>query len=76
MSDPAKYRSREEVRKVREEQDPIDQLKGRILKAKVADEEALKDMDREVKAIVAEAADFAQSSPEPDPAELYSDIQI
>ncbi|MDH5750305.1 MAG: pyruvate dehydrogenase (acetyl-transferring) E1 component subunit alpha [Rhodospirillales bacterium] len=74
MSDPAKYRSKEEVSKVRKEQDPIDTVRDRILAAKVADEAALKEIDREIKVIVTEAAEFSQSSPEPDPSELYTDI--
>ncbi len=74
MSDPAKYRSKEEVSKVRKESDPIDTLREKIIAAKAADEAALKDIDREIKAIVTEAADFAQESPEPDASELYTDV--
>jgi pyruvate dehydrogenase E1 component alpha subunit len=74
MSDPAKYRSKEEVQKVRQEQDPIESLKGRLLENGGADEARLKEIDREIKAIVIEAADFAQNSPEPDVAELTTDI--
>ncbi len=74
MSDPAKYRSKEEVQRVRSERDPIDHLKGRLVAEGHADEAALKQIDREIKAIVTEAAEFAQNSPEPDPAELYTDI--
>jgi pyruvate dehydrogenase E1 component alpha subunit len=74
MSDPAKYRSKEEVAKMRAEHDPIDQVRRRILDASILDEEALKAIDREVKEIVAEAAEFAQTSPEPDPAELYTEV--
>lgn len=76
MSDPAKYRSKDEVSKVRSEQDPIDNLRDLIIKTKVADEAALKDIDKDIKAIVTEAAEFAKESPEPDPAELYSDILV
>ncbi len=76
MSDPAKYRSKEEVSRIRAEQDPIDHLRERILKAGAADEAGIKDIDREVKRIVTEAAEFAQQSPEPDPAELYTDVLI
>lgn len=76
MSDPAKYRSKEEVSKVRKESDPIDNLREVMLKYKVTTEEALKDIDKEVKAIVTEAATFAQESPEPDPKELYTDILV
>ena len=73
MSDPAKYRTREEVRKMREEHDPIDQVRARLLAGGAAEEE-LKDIDREIKAVVAEAAQFAQSSPEPAKAELWTDV--
>ncbi|MCR4376576.1 MAG: pyruvate dehydrogenase (acetyl-transferring) E1 component subunit alpha [Rhodospirillales bacterium] len=76
MSDPAKYRSKDEVSKVRSEQDPIDNLREVILKTKVADENALKEIDREIKAIVTDAAEFAKNSPEPNPAELYTDILV
>jgi len=74
MSDPAKYRTREEVQKVREERDPIDHLRALVLKRKGVNEAALKEMDGAIKEIVTSAAEFAQASPEPDPAELYTDI--
>jgi pyruvate dehydrogenase E1 component alpha subunit len=74
MSDPAKYRSKEEVQRVRAERDPIDHQRETILTLGHADEDQLKEIDREVKAIVADAAEFAQNSPEPDAAELYTDI--
>jgi len=73
MSDPAKYRTREEVEKVRHDQDPIEQVRKRLLDAKV-DEAELKKIDAEVRQIVNEAADFAQHDPEPDVSELYTDI--
>lgn len=76
MSDPAKYRSKDEVSKVRSEQDPIDNLREMILKSKAADEAALKDIDRDIKAIVTEAAEFAKESPEPLVSELYTDILV
>lgn len=76
MSDPAKYRSKDEVTKMRTENDPIDQLKTKLLDMGIIDEAALKDMDRDVKQIVTEAAEFSQNSPEPDPSELYTDILI
>ena len=76
MSDPAKYRSKEEVSKVRKESDPIDNLREVLLKHKMTTEEALKGIDREIKAVVTEAATFAQESPEPDPGELYTDILV
>jgi pyruvate dehydrogenase E1 component alpha subunit len=76
MSDPAKYRSKEEVQKVRQEQDPIEGLKARLLEAGVVDADQLKETDREVKAIVSDAAEFAQNSPEPDPSELFTDVYV
>ena len=76
MSDPAKYRSKEEVNRMRAEHDPIDQLKKRMLEEGMADEAALKEVDREVKAVVSEAAEYAQNCPEPDPSELYTDVLI
>jgi pyruvate dehydrogenase E1 component alpha subunit len=76
MSDPAKYRSKEEVQKVRQERDPIDRCKEQLLAGAGGgiDEARLKEIDKEIKAIVTEAADFAQSDPEPDPAELTTDV--
>jgi len=74
MSDPAKYRTREEVTKVRQEQDPIERLRAYMLEEGIADDAALKAIDRQIKEIVSDAAEFAQNSPEPDPAELYTDI--
>ena len=76
MSDPAKYRSKEEVSKVRQETDPIDTLRDRILAADFANEAELKEIDRQVKVSVTAAAEFAQQSPEPDAAELYNDILV
>ncbi|MBM3582966.1 MAG: pyruvate dehydrogenase (acetyl-transferring) E1 component subunit alpha [Alphaproteobacteria bacterium] len=74
MSDPAKYRTKEEVTKMRAERDPIEQVRARIVEGGHADDAALKEIDREVKVIVAEAAEFAQQSPEPDPAKLLTDV--
>ncbi|MGE4372726.1 MAG: pyruvate dehydrogenase (acetyl-transferring) E1 component subunit alpha [Xanthobacter sp.] len=74
MSDPAKYRSKEEVQKMRTEHDPIEQVRVRLLEAHQATEEELKKIDAEVRQIVAAAADFASNDPEPDPSELYTDI--
>ena len=74
MSDPAKYRTREEVDGVRKTRDPIDHLRETLEKAKYADEETLKAIDAEVKSVVADAVEFARTSPEPDPKELYTDI--
>ena len=73
MSDPAKYRTREEVDEVRKTRDPIDHLAEHLEKQGVR-EDALKIIDAEVKAIVAEAVEFAKASPEPDPRELYTDV--
>ena len=75
MSDPAKYRSREEVQGVREKSDPIEAAKGELEKLGVA-EDALKAIDKEIKAIVVEAADFAEQAPEPDASELYTDVLV
>src|SRR4051812_38508133 len=75
MSDPAKYRTREEVQKMREQSDPIETARKLLLEQGAAEAE-LKQVDDEVKAIVQEAADFAQASPEPDEAELWTDILI
>ncbi|WP_374304549.1 pyruvate dehydrogenase (acetyl-transferring) E1 component subunit alpha [Ferrovibrio sp.] len=76
MSDPAKYRSKEEVNKMRAEHDPIDQVRSMLLGNNLADEDALKAIDKEVKDIVQKAADFAQESPEPDPSELWTDVYV
>ena len=76
MSDPAKYRSKEEVQKMRTEHDPIDMARAKLLDAGLIDEAGLKAIDAEVKKKVAEAADFAQTSPEPDPSELMTDILL
>jgi pyruvate dehydrogenase E1 component alpha subunit len=76
MSDPAKYRDKEEVSKVRKESDPIDNLRDKLISGKVADEAALKDIDKDIKAVVTAAAEFAQQSQEPDPSELYTDILV
>ena len=75
MSDPAKYRSRDEVQSVREKSDPIEAVKRELVKAGVSEDD-MKATDKEIKAIVAEAADFAESSPEPEPGELYTDILV
>jgi pyruvate dehydrogenase E1 component alpha subunit len=73
MSDPAKYRTREEVDKVRHDQDPIEQVRNRLLEAEVSEDD-LKKIDAEMREIVNAAADFAQNDPEPDVSELYTDI--
>jgi pyruvate dehydrogenase E1 component alpha subunit len=74
MSDPAKYRPKEEVDKVRTEQDPIEQVRQRLIANKWATEDGLKKIDVEVRAIVNEAAEFATHDAEPDPSELYTDV--
>ena len=74
MSDPAKYRTKEEVDKVRTEHDPIEQVRARLLAKKWASEDDLKKVDASVRAVVNEASEFATSDPEPDPAELYTDV--
>ncbi|MCX7337792.1 MAG: pyruvate dehydrogenase (acetyl-transferring) E1 component subunit alpha [Alphaproteobacteria bacterium] len=74
MSDPAKYRTKEEVDNVKEHFDPIDRLRTFILSNKIADEGQLKVFDKQIKDILAETVEFAQNSPEPDPVELYTDI--
>ena len=73
MSDPAKYRTREEVEKVRNDQDPIEQVRTRLLAANVSEQD-LKAIDAEVREIVNAAADFAQHDPEPEASELWTDV--
>ena len=75
MSDPAKYRSKEEVDEVKKTRDPIELIKGLLAEAKATEDE-IKAIDAEIKAIVAEAVRFAQESPEPDPSELYTDVYV
>src|SRR4051812_41432039 len=74
MSDPAKYRTREEVQKMRTEHDPIEQVRVRILETKIASEDELKKLDAEVRDIVNEASEFATNDPEPDVAELWTNV--
>jgi pyruvate dehydrogenase E1 component alpha subunit len=75
MSDPAKYRTREEVQGVRDTSDPIEGSKAELIRMGV-DEDKLKDIDKRIRAAVTEAADFAESSPEPAPQELYTDVLV
>jgi len=75
MSDPAKYRSREEVQEQREKNDPIERAKAELAERGVA-EQKLKDIDKRIRQQVAESADFAESSPEPAAAELYTDVLV
>lgn len=74
MSDPAKYRTREEVQKMRDEKDPIEHVRDLLIQGKHASEEDLKAVDKDIKKIVNEAADFARESPEPSVDELWTDI--
>jgi pyruvate dehydrogenase E1 component alpha subunit len=74
MSDPAKYRTREEVDQVRETSDPIEHVRKLMLDARHASEAELKDIDKEIRGVVNHAAEFAQTSPEPDPSELWTDV--
>jgi pyruvate dehydrogenase E1 component alpha subunit len=74
MSDPAKYRTREEVNKVRDEHDPIELVRKRIIELGHGTEDDLKEIEKRVRDVVTDAADFATTSPEPDAAELWTDI--
>jgi pyruvate dehydrogenase E1 component alpha subunit len=74
MSDPAKYRTREEVEKIRTERDPIEQMRARLLATNRASEDELKRTDADVRKVINEAAEFATHEPEPDPAELWTDV--
>jgi pyruvate dehydrogenase E1 component alpha subunit len=74
MSDPAKYRTREEVQKMRDEKDPIDHVRDLLLQGKHATDDDLKVIDKEIKATVNAAAEFAKDSPEPALDELWTDI--
>ena len=76
MSDPAKYRSREEVDKMRENRDPIEQVRKRLLDAGHASEDEMKAIDGKIREVVNAAAEFAQNDPEPDPSELWTDVLL
>ena len=76
MSDPAKYRSKDEVSEMKENRDPIETLKAQIIKQHNVAEEDLKALDKKIKVRVKEAADFAQESPELPPEELWTDVLI
>ncbi len=76
MSDPAKYRTKEEVQEMRERHDPIDLLRKVIADQKAASEDDFKRLDKEIRDIVNEAARFAQDAPEPDPSELWTDVLV
>jgi pyruvate dehydrogenase E1 component alpha subunit len=75
MSDPAKYRSREEVQAMRDKSDPIEGVKKYLLEAGVSEDD-IKLIDQDIRKVVAEAADFAETSPEPELAELYTDVLV
>ena len=76
MSDPAKYRSKEEVDRMRTEHDPISHLRQRLIDEHDADENELKQIERRARDTVLEAAQFAQDCPEPDPSELWTDVLV
>ena len=76
MSDPAKYRSKDEVDKMRNEHDPIEQVKERLLKKHKVTEDEIKKIEAEVRRVVNESAEFATSDPEPDVSELWTDITL
>ena len=75
MSDPAKYRTREEVQDVKEHKDPIEGLK-KVLIENGSSEDDLKAIDKDIRKVVSEAADFAENSPEPEASELYTDVLV
>lgn len=76
MSDPAKYRSKDEVQRMREEHDPIEQVRARLVREFKIGEDELKAIDAKVREIVNDAAEFATHDPEPDPSELFTDILL
>lgn len=76
MSDPAQYRTRDEVNEVRDHSDPIESVKNRILKKKILSEVALKDIDSVIKKQILDAAVFAENSPLPEEVELWNDVYV
>lgn len=76
MSDPAKYRTKEELQDYKDTKDPIENFKNLLIKENILDEAELKSLDKEIKKVVAEAAEFAQESPEPDADELWTDVLV
>lgn len=76
MSDPAKYRSKDEVQRMREEHDPIEQVRGRLTRDFKLSEDDLKAIDAKVREVVNDAAEFATHDPEPDVSELFTDITL
>ena len=75
MSDPAKYRTKDEVDNIRQNHDPIESAKQILIERQVSEDE-FKKLDKEIKQIIQEAVDFSENSSEPDAAELYTDILI
>ncbi len=76
MSDPAKYRTKDEVEQMRTEHDPIETLKKKMIETRALTEDAFKDLEKEVRDIAANAAEFAQNVPEPDPGELWTEVLV
>ena len=76
MSDPAKYRTKEEVEKIKDESDPLINLKKHMLESAKVDEEAIKSVEKSVTETMKEVVEFSKQSPEPDASELYTDILI
>ncbi|MEO0617834.1 MAG: pyruvate dehydrogenase (acetyl-transferring) E1 component subunit alpha, partial [Pseudomonadota bacterium] len=76
MSDPAKYRTRDEVTKTREERDPIERVRKRLIEMHDVSEDALKSIDKDIRSTVNAAAEFAQNDPEPDVSELWTDVTL
>jgi pyruvate dehydrogenase E1 component alpha subunit len=76
MSDPAKYRAKEEVEDMKAKRDPIEHVKKLLIDAGYASEESLKEIDRDIRAVVSASAEFAQASPEPDARELMTDVYL
>lgn len=76
MSDPAKYRKREEVNEVRSHRDPIERMKSYLMDEMNISEDELKSLDREIRKVVQDSADYALESPEPDSASLYTDVLV
>ena len=76
MSDPGKYRTREEIDDVRKHRDPIDHVEELLRSRRMIDDAALKAIDAEVRRVVADAAEFARTAPEPEPSELYTDVYV
>jgi pyruvate dehydrogenase E1 component alpha subunit len=76
MSDPGKYRTRDEIQKMREEHDPIEQVRRRLLEDRQMAEDEMKRIDAEVRSIVNSAAEVAQNDPEPDESELWTDVLV